>query len=159
MRHISTSKKAYLASLPTGTGRHPFPIAQLVQQATSDRFLLAGDHFRAADQLILTQQFRSAISRYYYAMYHAARAIVFADFGGDDHERHSVLPRNLPALLPDAILREQQLIDARLLRNEADYDVYPFSLPEWESDARKLAITAADFVQACEDFALDKGYV
>ena len=92
-------------------------------------------------------------------MYHAARSIVYADFGGDDHEKHSVLPRKLPAHLPDIILREQQLTGARLLRNEADYDVYPSSLSEWEDDARALATIAAEFVQACEDFALDKGYV
>lgn len=159
MRHISTCSRTDLAALPLNGGKYPFPIALLIQQATSDRLLLAGEHLRAGDQLIFSNQFRSAISRHYYAMYHAARSIVYADFRGDDHERHNVLPRHLPAKLPDKIAREQQLIDARLLRNEADYDVYPFSISEWEPDARKLAITATDFVKACEDFALSEGYV
>jgi hypothetical protein len=92
-------------------------------------------------------------------MYHAARSIVYADFRGDDHERHNVLPRHLPTRLPGKLTREQQLTDARLLRNEADYDVYPFNVSEWESDARRLAITATEFVKACEDFALTEGYV
>jgi hypothetical protein len=92
-------------------------------------------------------------------MYHAARSIVYADFRGDDHERHNVLARHLPVKLPDLAMREQQLTDARFLRNEADYDVYPFSMAEWESDARQLAITATEFVKACEDFALIEGYV
>ena len=159
MRHISTCKRTDLAALPLTGGKYPFPIAQLIQQATSDRLLLAGEHLRAGDQLIFSDQYRSAISRHYYAMYHAARSIVYADFRGDDHERHNVLARHLPAKLPDLAMREQQLTAARFIRNEADYDVYPFSMAEWESDARQLAITATDFVKGCEDFALTEGYV
>jgi uncharacterized protein (UPF0332 family) len=159
MRHISTCKRTDLADLPLTGGKYPFPLAELIQQATSDRLSLAGEHLRAGDQLVFSSQYRSAISRHYYAMYHAARSIVYADFRGDDHERHNVLARHLPAKLPGAALREQQLTDARFLRNEADYDIYPFSMAEWESDARKLAITATDFVRACEEFALDEGYV
>ena len=157
--HISTCTKAQLAALPAGGGRHPFPLPQLVTQVTSDRLLLAGEHLRAGDQLIFALQFRSAISRHYYAMYHAARAIVFADVGGDDHQSHSVLPRNLPQKLPDIARREQELVDARLLRNEADYDIYPPTASDWESDARGLAVIAAEFVQVFEDFALASGYV
>jgi uncharacterized protein (UPF0332 family) len=160
MRHISTCSQTDLAALPhNGSGRYPFPIAQLIQQATSDRLHLAGEHLRAGDQLIFAYNFRSAISRHYYAMYHAARSIVYADYGGDDHERHNELPRHLPAKLLNRTVREQQLTGARFLRNEADYDVYPFIMSEWESDARNLAITAIEFVQACEDFALAEGYV
>jgi uncharacterized protein (UPF0332 family) len=159
MRHISTCKHADLAAMPLKGGKYPFPVALLIQQATSDRLILAGEHLRAGDQLIFSNQYRSAISRHYYAMYHAARSIVYADFRGDDHERHNVLPRHLPTKLPDLAMREQQLTVARLLRNEADYDVYPFSMAEWELDARQLAITATDFVKACEDFALIEGYV
>jgi uncharacterized protein (UPF0332 family) len=159
MRHISTCRRTDLAALPVTGGKYPFPVALLIQQATSDRLRLAGEHLRAGDQLIFSNQFRSAISRHYYAMYHAARSIVYADFRGDDYERHNILPRHLPAKLPDKMSREQQLTNARLLRNEADYDVYPSNIPEWEHDARRLTITATDFVRACEDFALAEGYV
>jgi uncharacterized protein (UPF0332 family) len=159
MRHISTCTRTDLAALPLNGGKYPFPVSQLIQQATSDRLLLAGEHLRAGDQLIFSNQYRAAISRHYYAMYHAARSIVYADFRGDDHERHNVLPRHLPTKLPGLGTREQQLTDARLLRNEADYDIYPFSMAEWEPDARQLAIAATEFVKACEDFALAEGYV
>lgn len=159
MRHISTCKRSDLASYPINAGKHPFPLDQLIQKATSDRFLLAGEHLRAGDQLIFANQYRSAISRHYYAMYHAARSIVYADLRGDDYERHHVLPRHLPAKLPDVTLREQQLTNARFLRNEADYDVYPFSMAEWESDARLLAIIATNFLKACEEFAVNEGYI
>jgi uncharacterized protein (UPF0332 family) len=157
--HISTCKQAELAAHPTTGSRHPFPLAQLVQQVISDRLTLAGEKLRAGDQLIFDLQFRSAISRHYYAMYHAARAIVFAETKGDDYQQHRVLPRHLPQGLPDMRKHEQELVDARLLRNEADYDLYPIASSDWEKDARKQAVIAAEFVQICETFALANGYV
>jgi len=92
-------------------------------------------------------------------MYHGARAVTFAVVQGDDYERHSVLPRNLPGTLDDPSRREAELTSARLLRNQADYDPYPSSHPDWEAEARALAATAADFLQACEVFATTNGYV
>jgi uncharacterized protein (UPF0332 family) len=157
--HISTCKKAVIATYSANGSRHPLPLVQLVQQAVSDRLMLAGEHLRAGDQLLLATQYRSAISRHYYAMYQAARAIVFAENRGDDYERHSILPRNLPTSMKGAAIRENKLVNARLLRNQADYDVYPMSPGHWESDARTLAITAGEFVQACEDFALANGHI
>lgn len=157
--HISTSKSADISALPASTGRYPFPVVQLMQQVVVDRLLLAGEHLRAGDHLLFGTQYRSSISRHYYAMYHAARAIVFAENRGDDYERHNVLPRNLPATLQDGAIRESELTNARLLRNQADYDAYPLNESEWESDARALAVTAANFLQACESFASMNGYI
>lgn len=159
LRHISTSTSSQLSALPTVGAKYPFPLPDLILQVTSDRLLLAGDHLRSGDQLLLGQHFRSAISRYYYAMYTAARSIVYACVKGDDFERHNLLPRNLPATMPHVTRREQQLIYARLLRNEADYDIYPRSPPDWEHDARSISIEAAEFVLACEDFALTNGLI
>src|ERR1044071_3277498 len=122
---ISTSKTAALAAYPTSGAKYPLPLATLVRQATSDRLQLAGAHLRAGDNLLFAANYRSAISRYYYAMYHAARAITYAAHQGDDHERHSILPRNLPANWNTAPSREIELTDARFLRNQADYDCYP----------------------------------
>lgn len=157
--HISTAKKTVLAAYASSGGRYPFPVTPLIQQATSDRLMLAGEHLRAGDQLLLKSYYRAAISRHYYAMYHAARAIVFAENQGDDFERHNILPRNLPSSMKDAATRESELVNARLTRNQADYDAYPITSGDWDSDARSLAVTAAAFVHACEDFALMNGYI
>jgi uncharacterized protein (UPF0332 family) len=157
--HIATSKSAAISAIPQGGGRYRFPLAQLKQQVVMDRLLLAGEHLRSGDHLLFSTRYRSAISRHYYAMYHAARAIVFAENGGDDYERHNILPRNLPPSLPDSTTRESELTDARLLRNQADYDAYPLNETEWESDARALAVTAANFLQECESFASTNGYI
>lgn len=92
-------------------------------------------------------------------MYQAARAVTFAETKGDDHERHNILPRNLPANIGNRTARESELVNARLLRNQADYDVYPISESDWESDARALSAAAANFVQIADSFALTNGYI
>ncbi|MFI2113153.1 hypothetical protein ACH489_01695 [Streptomyces rubiginosohelvolus] len=157
--HFSTSKSEAISAFPTRGTRHPFPLAQLMRQVVSDRLFLAGEQLRAGDHLLLGGQHRSAISRHYYAMYQAARAIVFAETRGDDYERHNILPRNLPPTLEDSATREAELTNARLLRNQADYDVYPLSDSDWETDARALAATAVNFLQICETFASTNGHI
>jgi len=159
--HISTLKSVQVKGYSSGSaaGRHPFPLAVLIKQVVSDRLVLAGDRLRDGDRLILGMNYRSAISRHYYAMYHSARAVVFAEENGDDHEKHSVLPRHLPSSMSNVSQYENELTDARLLRNQADYDIYPIGDASWEVEARSLAVTAARFVNAFEHFALTNGYV
>ena len=108
---------------------------------------------------MLGNQFRASNGRHYYAMYHGARSVTYAVNTGDDYEKHSVLPRNLPVAMMNVSGRESELTDARLLRNQADYDPYPSIPADWEADARNLASTAASFLQACEDFALANGFI
>lgn len=159
--HISTLKKAQLQTYVTtgGSGRHPFPLATYIRQTVSDRLTLAGSQLHVGDQLILGGSFRSSISRHYYAMYHAARAVVFAVEQGDDHEKHSELPRHLPQAMQNVAQHEAELTDARLLRNKADYDIYPANEADWEADARALASTSAQFVSSFENFALQNGHI
>ncbi len=157
---LSTSKANDVQLVVLPKGRHAtVQLTDLLRQVASDRFRLAAHHLRAADLLLVAAAYRGCISRNYYAMYHAARAVVFASHGGDDFEQHSVLPRNLPASWTERAAREVELTDARLLRNQADYDSYPQSETEWEADARRLGATAAEFVQACEDYALGNGLI
>ena len=155
--YIGTLTQHGIASIPSG--RYPLPVSRMLSQVTSDRLWLAGEQLKAGDHLVAHSEFRSARSRHYYAMYHSARAIVFASYGGDDFQSHQKLPRNLPVAMADVVLRESQLSDARLLRNQADYDPYPAKQPDWEPDARALGVTASEFVSACEDFALMNGHV
>lgn len=158
--HISTLKKVDVqAYLNNVGGRHPFPITPLMRQVVSDRLKFAGEHLGTGDQLLAIQQFRSSISRHYYAMYHAARAVVFAVEQGDDHERHNLLPRHLPQNMTNVAQYEVALTDARLLRNKADYDIYPINPIDWEQDARALASTSAKFFSAFENYALTNGHV
>lgn len=158
MLFIATLKKVDILNLPAGR-RYPLPLTQMVSQIVSDRFVLSGSQLATGDRLVFDLQYRASISRHYYAMYHAARAISFAFHGGDDHQAHSTLPRNLPHSMVDVGKREIELTDARLLRNLADYDPYPTQQSDWEADARALSVVASEFCQACEDFALQNGYI
>lgn len=97
---------------------------ELRERAAADRLSLALDLRRRGDRLVAARpaQYRDAVSRYYYAMYHAMRATVFFVEGGDDHQEHKVLPSKTPADLVDSALWQNALKDARTTRNAADYD-------------------------------------
>jgi uncharacterized protein (UPF0332 family) len=159
LRHLAASNQATIAAMAVSQSRHPYPLDEAIRQVTSDRLALAGGHLRAGDYLVQRSAFRASISRHYYAMYHASRAVVFAVTNGDDHQRHNVLARNLPATLPQRSTREQQLTDARLLRNEADYEPYPINEVSWAAEAHGLAATASEFMHALEEYALLNGHV
>lgn len=157
--HVSTCRQAQLTALAQAPGRFPLPISDMIRQAVSDRLSLAAEHLRHGDDLLLAGAFRASVGRHYYAMYHAARAIVFGVHQGDDFEKHSVLPRNLPANLANAAQLEADLTAARLARNQADYDPYPTSDADWQQDARALGPKAASFVSDCELFALSRSLI
>jgi uncharacterized protein (UPF0332 family) len=159
LRFVSTATKVVIDAIPAGGRRNPFPLDAAKQQVVSDRFTLSADHLRAGDHLLSDEQHRTAIGRYYYAMYHAARGVTFAEHGGDDFEKHSILPRNLSTGLdPDGRL-SVILTDARLLRNEADYDAYPNQDNAWRSDAIGLSTEATSFVANCRTFATTQGMI
>ncbi len=143
----------YLTSITART------IADLRQQAVADRLQLA-EHFHAtANKLLRTRppQPRSAVSRYYYAMYHATRAIVFFVHGGDDHEKHSNLPGQMPPDFVDAAIWQNNLKDARGRRNEADYDPYPLAAASFLPAARDLQGRSADLLIAARAYLKTKG--
>lgn len=147
-----------LASMPTSIGRS-FSSIDLLRQIVSDRLELAGNHLRTGDSMAQLAAYRSSISRYYYAMYHGARAICFGYHKGDDYQRHSVLPNNLPSAFPDIARWASELNGARLVRNMADYDIYPRAMSDWENDSVTLSVTASEFLAECENFAMSAGLV
>jgi uncharacterized protein (UPF0332 family) len=88
------------------------------------------------------------IGRSYYAMYHAARSVVFLNHGGDDFQEHDRLPGHLP---PDFVERdnwENRLKNARYERNKADYEPYP-------KRERSLHSVAADILEDAENLTAE----
>src|SRR5687768_16158935 len=64
-------------------------IQELQHRAVADRLSLARDHLSAGRRVLaLTPPAnRCAVSRFYYAMYHASRATCLFHHGGDDYEK------------------------------------------------------------------------
>lgn len=107
--------------------RTGYDIDDLVARVAIDRLRLAAALHREARAALRRRppSYRNAVSRGYYAMYQTFRGIVFFRTGGDDHEKHSQLPQNLPGDFPARSYWENTLKDARLERNRADYEPYP----------------------------------
>ncbi len=128
------------------------PVVQLLKKVAADRWGFASTQHAHARSLMNQNPpcYRSAISRYYYAMYHAMRACVFLAYPGDDHQDHSKLPLNIPKDFdPTGIDWQGKLKDARLARNRADYEPYPKANTAWritalatQSDANNLLKTS-----------------
>ncbi len=130
----------------------------LLCATAADRWKL-GYVFRAqANTFFATQQFRSAISRYYYSMYHTMRACVFIHHEGDDHEKHSELPLHIPPTLdPAGTDWQTKLKDARLLRNRVDYEAYPKSENAWRRNAITIRADANQLVIVSRSYLKLKG--
>lgn len=102
------------------------PIDDLVLHACTARHRLASHFLISANVLLKAKpaRHRDSISRSYYALYHAARAVVYCSNKGDDHQEHDQLYRHLPADFPNTDGWKSELKEARLKRNEADYDFF-----------------------------------
>jgi uncharacterized protein (UPF0332 family) len=131
----------------------------LRDQACADRLALAESFVAVGDRLMRSRppEYRSAISRYYYAMYHCMRATVFFDHDGDDHQKHDVLPQHTPADFPDGDVWENRLKDARGRRNDADYDPYPVNRTAPRQAASDLQAHARALVPIVRSYLRSKG--
>ena len=98
---------------------------KLIHTAAAERFALAKGFLDSALRIpaATPADDRVAIGRSYYAMYQAARSVVFAQSRGDvdDHEQ---LPRNLPNDFPNRDYWVGQIAFWRVKRNEVDYSPY-----------------------------------
>ena len=134
-------------------------IGDIVHKTTSDRLRL-GEHFIDVANTMRRgrrRDWRSIIGRYYYGMYHGMRSVSFFAYTGDDHEAHSELFKSIPDDFPNKTLRANELKDARLRRNEADYDPYPVDDKYFQSVVRTLDPVANGFVSECRSYLDSKG--
>jgi uncharacterized protein (UPF0332 family) len=142
--------------LETKTG---LTIDAIIEAATVDRFKLSERMFVAArlTSKLKPRQSRLVITRCYYAMYHAARSVVFRKERGDDHEAHAELPKHLPGDFPDRNNWENKIKSARLDRNRADYDPYPTRDIEFSKTAQQALVTAREFLTVSRKYLISKG--
>ena len=123
------------------------PIEALLNQSVTDRLNLARQYLAFAQSIALDSEFhgRQVISRSYYAMHHAARALILHTTRQDVTSHEGVIRqirRHLGA--PEA----DSLANCLNLRNSVEYEVYPrmnvIALAQEASNA------AEQFIVACE---------
>jgi uncharacterized protein (UPF0332 family) len=102
---------------------------------------------------------RTAISRAYYCLYHIFRAVVFYSSGGDDHEKHPELPKHIPADFPDSANWSNKLKSARLERNKADYEPQATTAESGKEIMRSLIVDAEGLLPIARQYLRDRGLV
>jgi uncharacterized protein (UPF0332 family) len=159
---ISKYKKNQIDLLRNGsrieqaTGRS---IGELLLQACVARHSLAGHFLKSAEMLLKLRpaRHRDGISRSYYSMYHAARAVVYLAKQGDDHQEHDQVYKFLPSDFPDMETWQNELKEARLKRNEADYDCFPSSTLAFRTASVSLLGKAKSFHLECKNYLRSQG--
>ncbi|SRR6266404_4268270 len=132
-------------------------VSQLVMLAATDRLKLALNHRRNANRHLSVPLYRSAVSRYYYAMYHALRACVYLSHGGDDHQGHTELPQHIPDDFAPGQDWQTKMKNARVTRNRADYDPYPKADTAFRSDALSLKADTDQLIFLARQYLRGKG--
>jgi uncharacterized protein (UPF0332 family) len=134
-------------------------LEELRSRGTADRLELAVRFRRQADRMVQIRPplYRDAVSRYYYSMYHAMRAVVFYVEYGDDYQEHSELPKRTPKDFPTASLWQNTLKDARERRNAVDYEPYPKSDAAVRKTAEAMRLQAADLIRTSRSYLKTKG--
>lgn len=134
-------------------------IDALIIEGTTARFRLARKFLVTAKKLrkLRPPAHRSSTSRSYYSMYHAARSVSFIAHSGDNFQEHKDIYKGLPDDFPDVDVWRNNLKDARVRRNEADYDPYPVSESDFKRLSKQLLNWATDFCDEAEVYLRNKG--
>jgi uncharacterized protein (UPF0332 family) len=139
------------------TERSKKSIRELQLRVAADRLRLARRHLKDAQTAhdSTRPSARTVVSRAYYSLYHAARAVAYIHHQGDDYEAHAELPQKLPADFPNGDVWKVRIKEARYERNRADYDPYPASDADFQApsirllaEARELIKTASAYIKA-----------
>lgn len=129
-------------------------VDELINRLAADRMTKAQDYAAFAHQLSVESSLQQPhiISRCYYAMYHAARAVVlhFRRADLDDHDR-------LPTILGQVIGPEygEMLARWRETRNQADYS--PYRLADLAQQAATVLDDTTAFLTVCVGFLQGRG--
>lgn len=159
LNHIATRPKVDVDNLKAGEqlALQGHAIEQLLTVVTARRLELAARLGQDARKLLSSRQFRSAVSRAYYSEYHTMRAVVYFATPGDDHEAHSVLPKNIPKDFPEREDWDMRMKNARLDRNRADYDAFPAKETAFADVAQRLCDESRKLLRIARKYLRSKG--
>ena len=150
MGTISGMEYGLLAALGKGEVLDQGDVEDLLRKVEEDRLALAQGYLTFAQAVGLDSgmQCRQVISRCYYAMHHAARAVIYQVKRKDVPSHEGVIVGIGKVMDEDA---KRTLRQQHKLRNQVEYEVY---LPELDlvQEAQKARSAAARFVGQCQHF-------
>ena len=122
------------------------PVQKLLTGVVTDRMSLAQQYLAFAQDIPLESEFhgRQVISRGYYAMHHAARAVIFASKRQDITSHEGVI-KEIVRILGQELARI--LVGQLDLRNEVEYEVYPRS--DIVELAQESLLIVTKFIENC----------
>lgn len=154
LQHLTPSQGALLYRLVDLGYLTKARVDEIIQRLVSERFAKAAHYLAFAQQIDANLELNQPhiISRCYYAMYHAARALAlhFRRSDVDDHER-------LPVVLGQTLgmSYKETLGRWREVRNQIDYSPYA---PEGLEELVKAALDDADkILAACREALIERG--
>lgn len=124
-------------------------------------YLLARRHLRVARRLVRPpRDWRSAVSRTYYAAYNASRAVRYrvngrVKPGAEDHKEVGDLPNDFPN-------RDQWssfLDDLRYDRNVSDYEPWPAARQRLKGEPADSLIEVERFIRDARGYLRDRGVI
>ena len=136
-----------------------FPTSELegiVEAVTIQRYKLAFSFHESTRAIPLNSEIdaRNVISRNYYAMYQAARAVIF-HVHREDLDNHEVVAKRIGPILGTDL--QNSLNDCRKYRNDADYS--PFPKIDLFDEANRSHQTASVFLTECKNLLQQRGVV
>jgi uncharacterized protein (UPF0332 family) len=134
-----------------------FPESELegiIEAVTIQRYQLAEDFRASAQAIVLNSEIdaRNVISRNYYAMYQAARSVVF-HVHRQDLDNHELVARKIGPILGSNF--QNLLDDWRRYRNRADYS--PFPRVDLFDTANQSNSIVSMFSDACKQLLQQRG--
>jgi uncharacterized protein (UPF0332 family) len=121
---ISSERYGLLLKLAQGGLFPQSALEDIVEAVTIQRYQLALNFQQTAQAIPLNSEInaRNVISRNYYAMYQAARTVIF-HVHREDLEGHETVAKKIGPILGTAF--QEMLNDWRDYRNDADYSPFP----------------------------------
>ena len=151
---ISSERYSLLLKLAQGGLFPQSDLEGIVEAVTIQRYQLALNFQQSAQAITLNSEIdaRNVISRNYYAMYQAARTVIF-HVHREDPESHDAVAKKIGPILGTAF--QDVLNDWRDYRNDADYSPFPkINLFDMATQSHKVA---SGFINECKNLLQKRG--
>ena len=154
LERISSERYGLLNTLAAEGMFSSADLKRIVEEFTIQRYNLAKGFHESTRAIPLNTDIdaRNVISRNYYAMFHAARAVIF-HFHRYDEEKHEEVIKRIGGILGNSF--QKQLWRWKEERTKVDYSPFPeFDLMDYANKAIK---EAEEFLNECKTFLSKRG--